>query len=137
MTDPGATLQLEIEESPRISPKQSVAGLSPGSLSIKAKSTSNIANEEDELDKAIKCQPGTPSTSSESLQEPKSARVSSTKSKKTITAQRSNSVSTNSDRLVEQLDKDFIAFVHQKELCKQKLYLNGFRGCFYRYSFEF
>lgn len=126
MTDPGALLQLEIEQTNCT--KQSKSSLSPSGISIKAKSTSNLSNDDEEIDDAVKCRPATPSTSSESIIETHSAR--NPPKKKIIAKQRSNSFS---DRLVEQLDKDFIAFVHQKELCKQKLFLNGFRGCFYRF----
>lgn len=125
MTDPGALLQLEIEQVN--SSKPSKSSLSPSGISIKAKSTSNLSNDDEEIDDAVKCCPATPSTSSESINEAFSARSPPTK--KIVIKERSNSFS---DRLVEQLDKDFIAFVHQKELCKQKLFFNGFRGCFYR-----
>uniref|UniRef100_A0A7E4VNY6 DUF676 domain-containing protein n=1 Tax=Panagrellus redivivus TaxID=6233 RepID=A0A7E4VNY6_PANRE len=137
MTDPGSLLCVEIDSdsapaAPRLSPKTSVisTGLSPGGLSIKAKSTSNISHEESEFERAVKGDPLSPSTSSESFAGP-GGDAEPLNEHRTVTKERSNSFSTHADRLVEQLDKDYIAFVHQKELCKQKLYSYGFRGCFY------
>uniref|UniRef100_A0AC35G0I1 DUF676 domain-containing protein n=1 Tax=Panagrolaimus sp. PS1159 TaxID=55785 RepID=A0AC35G0I1_9BILA len=141
MTDPGSTqIKIEIEEvtNPlnKKSPKQSICyspGLSPvAGFGPKAKSTSNISNGEEEMDKVIQCQSPSPSTSSESFEMEQQFQKSPIKfptPRRAAISERSNSYST--DRIMEQLDKDFVAFVHQKELCKQKLYQTGFRGCFY------